>query len=159
MEDQTGTATATAEPVATPAPAASPSPAPGAAPAPTESFINTDGTLKPGWQDSPLVPEDFKGRAVYKAVGNDYASLLRHIGHQDTLIGKKGIAGMVSIPGPDATKTEIDIYRKATGVPETPAGYDEAIKSVIPKGMEDHFADKEAMGELTTAMHKAGATP
>ena len=159
MEDQTGTATATAEPVATPAPAASPSPAPGAAPAPTESFINTDGTLKAGWQDSDLIPQDFKGRKVYNALGTapTYADLMKHIGNQDIAISRQGKGIMV--PPPDATQTEKDMFFKAIGRPDTPAGYDEAIKSVIPKGMEDHFADKEAMGELTTAMHKAGATP
>ncbi|MDD5458391.1 MAG: hypothetical protein PHF37_03255 [Phycisphaerae bacterium] len=129
---------------------------PPAQPAP-ETFFNPDGTMKPGWQQSSLVPDDFKGRKVYDAIGNDIPSFLRHIGHQDIVISKQGKG--IFVPGPDATQTEKDVFNKAIGRPDTPQGYDEAIKSAIPKGMEEHYDDKDLIGALETVAYKHGATP
>jgi hypothetical protein len=123
----------------------------------TESFINADGTLKDGWRESNLIPADFKGRPIYKNIaGNTVADLLKHIGNQDIAISKQGKG--IFVPAPDATQTEKDMFFKAIGRPDTPQGYEQAIKAVIPKGMEETFNDPEAMGEFTSAMHKAGAT-
>ena len=125
----------------------------------TESFINPDGSLKEGWQNSNLIPDDFKGRKVYSALGAKptYADLLKHIGHQDIAISKQGKG--IFVPAADATQTEKDMFFKAIGRPDTPQGYENAIKAAIPKGMESVFDDPEAMSELTTEMHKVGATP
>jgi hypothetical protein len=161
MEDQTATATAIAETgaqqTATSAPETQNQAQTGAQAAPTESFINPDGTLKPGWQTSNLVPEDFRGRKVYGAVGNDVASLLKHIGNQDIAISRQGKG--IMIPPPDATKTEREIYNRAISGVETPQGYDAAIKAAIPKGMEEQYNDPEKIGALQTLAFKHGATP
>jgi hypothetical protein len=124
---------------------------------PQESFYSPDGTLKPGWQNSDLVPQDFRGRPVYNAVGNDVASLLRHIGHQDIAISKQGKG--IFVPSPDATQTEKDFFYKALGRPDKPEGYAEAIKKAIPQGMEGHYDDPEMIGNYQTVAHKLGLNP
>jgi hypothetical protein len=123
------------------------------------SFINPDGTLKEGWQNSDLVPQDFRGRPVYNALGQKptYADLFRHIGHQDIAISKQGKG--IFVPGPEATQTEKDMFYKAIGRPDKPEGYAEAIKSAIPKGMEAHYDDAEMMGGFQSAAHQIGLTP
>ena len=124
---------------------------------PTETFYNPDGTLKPGWQNSDLVPQDFRGRPVYNAVGNDVPSLLRHIGHQDIAISKQGKG--IFVPGPDATETEKDFFYKAIGRPDKPEDYAEAIKKAIPEGMEVHYDDPEMIGNYQVMAHKLGLNP
>ena len=111
------------------------------------SWVNPDGTLKEGWKNT-LVPEDFRGKRVYDAVGNDVASLLRHIGHQDSVIGKQGKG--IFVPGPEASQTEKDIFYKALGRPDKPEEY----KIDIPKEAMDETLAVEAK----TIFHKAGLT-
>jgi hypothetical protein len=132
-------------------------PATPAAQPPQESFYSPDGTLKPGWQNSDLVPQDFRGRPVYNAVGNDVASLLRHIGHQDIAISKQGKG--IFVPAPDASQTEKDFFYKALGRPDKPEGYAEAIKKAIPQGMEGHYDDPEMIGNYQAVAHKLGLNP
>jgi len=129
----------------------------GTAAAGTESFINPDGSLKEGWQDSSLIPDDFKGRPVYKGLGNDVASLLKHIGHQDIAISKQGKG--IFVPGPEATQTEKDLFAKALGRPDNPDGYNEAIKAAIPKEMAEQYDDLEAIGEAKGVFHEIGLNP
>ena len=69
-------------------------PATGEAPAAEQaaeapSWVNSDGTLKDGWQKSDLIPEEFKGRTVYNAF-TDVKGMLKQIGHQDKTISRQG---------------------------------------------------------------------
>lgn len=111
------------------------------------SFVNPDGTLKEGWQDN-LVPEDFRGKSIYNRVGTDVASLLRHIGHQDSVIGKQGKG--IFPPGPEATQTEKDIFYKALGRPDNPDGYKIDI--------DESIVDPAFAADARAVFHKAGLT-
>lgn len=115
-----------------------------------ESFINADGTLKEGWQNSNLVPDDFRGRKVYGTVGNTVGDLLRHIGHQDIAISKQGKG--IFVPGPEATQTEKDMFFKAIGRPDKPESY----KFETPKGLEKYYEDTAIMDAAKAAFHKVG---
>lgn len=141
-------------PAATP-PAATPPAATPPAATPPESFINPDGTLKPGWQNSNLIPEDFKGRKVYQALGEKptYSDLLKHIGHQDIAISKQGKG--VFVPGPDASQAEKDFFFKSIGRPDTIDGY----KWQPPQELAEHYGDTEFLAEAKSEMHKLGITP
>jgi hypothetical protein len=120
------------------------------APAPVApvSWINQDGTLKEGWQNSDLVPEDFRGRPVYNAVGKNVSDLMRHIGHQDIAISKQGKG--IFVPGPDSNQTEKDYFYKAIGRPDKPEDY----KIDLPKELLDETLSVEAK----SIFHKAGLT-
>jgi hypothetical protein len=115
-----------------------------------ESFVNADGTLKEGWQNSNLIPDDFRGRKVYGMVGNSVPELLRHIGHQDIAISKQGKG--IFVPGPEATQTEKDLFFKAIGRPDKPESY----KFETPKGMEKYYEDTAIMDSAKAAFHKVG---
>jgi len=100
----------------------------------SESYVNADGTLKEGWKDH-LIPEDFRGRPVYNAVGNDVAGLLKHIGNQDIAISRQGKG--VFVPGENATETEKEMFYNAIGRPETPEGYEFAV----PDEQKEYYDD------------------
>lgn len=118
---------------------------------PAPSYLNTDGTLKEGWEE--IVPDEFKGRPVYKAIGKDLKSILTHIGHQDRVISKQGKG--VFPPGADATPTDIQMFHKAIGVPDTPDGY----KFEPPAELKEFYSDQELIDTAKAEMHKAGMTP
>jgi hypothetical protein len=116
-----------------------------------ETWVNPDGTLKDGWKLN-AVPQDFRGRKVYDAVGNNLEGLLKHIGNQDTLIGKQGKG--IFVPSPEATETEKDMFFKAIGRPDTPQSY----KLNIPDTLKDHYNDEKFMSSAKGVFHKAGLT-
>lgn len=119
--------------------------------APTmRDFINDDGTFKEGWK-AALVPEDFRQRKVYD-VFTDIKGLMKQLGHQDKLIGAQG-KGILPL-GPTPTPTEVEVYRKAIGVPETPEGYG----FQVPEGLADYY-DDAAVAETLKAFHDANLTP
>lgn len=116
------------------------------------AFVNPDGTLKEGWQDA-FVPDDFKNRPCFKAVGNDLKSIMAHIGNQDIAISRQGKG--IMIPPPDATPTEIKMFHKALGVPDSPDKYE----FTPPKELAEYYKDQELLNEAKRVMHSAGATP
>ena len=144
-EVNTPAAVAPAAPTPTPTPIAPEVTSPVETPPAASSWVNTDGTLREGWKNN-LVPEDFRGRKVYDAVGSDVPSLLRHIGHQDGLLGRQGKG--VFPPGPSATKTEIDLFYSSIGRPEKPEGYDISIPG----------ADEASVTEAKAFFHSIGLT-
>lgn len=119
---------------------------------PMESFINADGTLKEGWQDH-YIPEDFRGRPCYKAIGNDIKDIMRHIGNQDIAISRQGKG--VFIPGEDASESEVREFHRQMGVPDSPEKYE----FVPPKELEQFYEDTETLDEVKRTLHKAGITP
>lgn len=121
------------------------------APATPETWINSDGTLKDGWKLN-AVPQDFRGRKVYDAVGNNLEGLLKHIGHQDIAISKQGKG--IFVPGPEASQTEKDMFYKAIGRPDAPQSY----KLNIPDTLKDHYNDEAFISTAKAAFHKAGLT-
>ena len=64
---------------------------------------------------------------------------------------KKATEGMVKIPGEGSSVEEIAAYRKATGVPDTPDGYE--LK--LPEGVGYDVIAKE----VKSAAHEAGIPP
>jgi hypothetical protein len=129
-----------------PAPAPSGTPAPAAAP---ESFINPDGTFKPGWEKA-YVPEDFQGLGAFKTF-TDIKGAMKQLGNLERLRGKTG-KGIMPLTA-ESTPTERELYYKAIGRPDTPAGY----KIEIPKDLEGHY-DPAVLEEAKGALHAAGLT-
>ncbi|MBA7584857.1 hypothetical protein ES708_26823 [subsurface metagenome] len=113
-------------------------------------FLNEDGTFKPGYIDA-LVPEDLRKSAVYAAAPN-LKDALKMLGHQERQIGKQG-KGIMPL-GENPTATDVEMYRKAMGIPETPEGY----KVEVPEGLGDYY-DEAVMKDTLAAFHAAHLTP
>lgn len=150
MEGQAASTPVTPETPVTPA-AAPETPVTPTAPATPETWINPDGTLKDGWKLN-AVPQDFRGRKVYDAVGNNLEGLLKHIGNQDIAISRQGKG--IFVPAPDATQTEKDLFYKALGRPDAPQAY----KLNIPDTLKDHYNDDNFINSAKEVFHKAGLT-
>jgi len=143
-----------AEPITPPAEPITPAAAPvvPAAPIVPESYVNADGTFKEGWRDH-VVPDDFKGRPCYDAIGNDIQSVMKHIGNQDIAISKQGKG--VFVPGPEASQTEKDMFYKAIGRPDTPEGYE----FTVPDDVKEYYETDEVMlTQAKAAFHEVGLT-
>ena len=155
MPDETVTEPIQAVPLAEPTavsgiePISAPTSTPAAEHVTPDSYVNADGTLKDGWRES-IVPEDFRGRPCYNAVGNDIQSLLKHIGNQDIAISKQGKG--IFVPGPNATQTEKDIYYKAIGRPDSKDDY----TFTVPDDLKQYYADETLINEAKDAFHKVG---
>jgi len=122
-------------------------------PAESKSFINPDGTLKPGWE-TEYIPQEFQNRPCYKAFKPDLKSIMAHIGHQDIAISRQGKG--VFVPGPEASQIEKDHFYKAIGRPDKPEDY----KFEIPKEMAEWYEpNPEDVQMFRETMHKVGATP
>lgn len=113
-------------------------------------FLNDDGTFKPGYIDA-LVPEDLRKSKVY-GTAPDLKSVLKMLGHQAKFLGSqnKGIMPL----GENPTATDLEMYRKGMGIPDTPEGY----KVEVPKGLEDYY-DEATTKEALKAFHAAHLTP
>ena len=89
-----------------------------------ESYVNPDGTFVPEW--TKRLPEemgDFRNKlANYK----DATELAKALHHAHQTIGKKGVI----VPGKDSPPEEVAAFRKALGVPESPAEY---AKTITPE--------------------------
>jgi hypothetical protein len=111
-----GILTAPAEPAAPAAPA-EPTPTPAAPAAPTDWRVGLTGEFEALRAEKSL--ESFKGNS-WDEVGPHLAKAFHET---KKMVGAK-TEGMVKVPGKDAKPEEIAAYRKALGVPDTPAGYD-----------------------------------
>jgi len=117
-----------------------------------ESYVNADGTLKDGWKDN-LVPDDFKGRPCYNAIGNDLKSVMKHIGNQDIAISKQGKG--VFVPGKEATQTEKDLFFAAIGRPDSPEKYE----FTVPDDVKQYYeADEELLNLAKKELFEEGLT-
>src|ERR1017187_1906349 len=147
-----------AEPTGQPAPAAvvdnpAPSPAPAAAltaaSAVEKEYLTKDGKFGKDWREQ--IPEAERGRKTFDTI-DDLPSALKLIANLDRQRGQQG-KGVVK-PGPDATPTELEFYRKAMGVPQAADGY----KFEVPKEVEK-YVPAEAMKPWQEVFHKAGLDP
>ena len=113
-------------------------------------FLNEDGTFKEGWLGA-LVPEDLRDRKVYKTTP-DIRSALKLLAHQEKFLGSQG-KGIMPL-GEKPTPTDLEMYRKAMGIPETPDGY----KVEVPEGLGDYY-DETVMKETVKGLHALHLTP
>jgi len=116
-------------------------------------FLEDDGTFKDGWADV-LTPEDFRNagdKIAYGAVGS-VKDALKQLAHQNRLIQKQG-KGVMPL-GETPTPTEVEIYRRAMGIPDDPEGYNVQV----PEGMADYY-DADGFKETVAALHGANLTP
>jgi len=112
-------------------------------------FLNEDGTFKDGYIDA-LVPEDLRKSLVYATAPN-LKAVLKMLGHQERQIGKQG-KGIMPL-GENPTATDVEMYRKAMGIPETSEGY----KVEVPEGLGDYY-DEQVMKDTLAAFHAAHLT-
>jgi hypothetical protein len=121
--------------------------------APQETYVNSDGSFKDGWQ-THLVPQDMYKRNKMTLDGmKSVEDLLTHINNQDLTISRQGKG--IFPPGEDAKEFEIKAFHKAIGVPDTPDGY----TLNIPEEVQKYYQDDELMGEAKVVMHRLGVTP
>jgi len=116
-------------------------------------FLNPDGTFKEGWVEA-LTPEDFRSagdKLVYGTVSG-LKDALKRLAHQQRTIRKQG-KGVMPL-GKEPTATEVELYRAAMGVPETPEGYN--IET--PEGLGEYF-DDAMIKESGKVYHDAHLTP
>ena len=128
--------------VDTAAPAAAP-PAP--APAPSDWRAGLTGDFAPLAQDKSL--ESFKGQD-WTEVG---PSLAKAFVETKKLVGAKAPA--LVVPGEGATPEQVTAYRKATGVPDAPDGYQISWPEFPP----GEALDEAAQTAWLTRMHQIGA--
>ena len=113
-------------------------------------FLDETGTFKDGWKDA-LVPEDLRGRKVFDAVP-DLRAVLKLLAHQEKFLGSQG-KGIMPL-GENPTATELEMYRKSLGIPDTPEGY----KVEVPEGLGDYY-DDAVMKETLKGLHALHLTP
>jgi len=116
-------------------------------------FLEPDGTFKDGWVEA-LTPEDFRTPAdklAYDSV-NGLKSVLKQLAHQNRTIQKQG-KGVMPL-GKEPTATEVELYRAAMGIPETPEGYEVGA----PEGLADYY-DEGALKDFAKMFHDANLTP
>lgn len=122
-------------------------------PASTETFINTDGTFKEGWQGKYIPAEVQERNQMLWSGMHSMSDLVHQINNQDQTISRQGKG--IFPPGENANETEVKAFHKAIGVPDTPDGY----TLTVPKEVEKYYQDQELMNEAKTAFHKLGLTP
>ena len=113
-------------------------------------FLDETGTFKDGWKDA-LVPEDLRGRKVFDAVP-DLRAVLKLLAHQEKFLGSQG-KGIMPL-GENPTATELEMFRKSLGIPDTPEGY----KVEVPEGLGDYY-DEAVMKETLKGLHALHLTP
>jgi len=113
-------------------------------------FLDETGTFKDGWKDA-LVPEDLRGRKVFDAVP-DLRAVLKLLAHQEKFLGSQG-KGIMPL-GENPTATELEMFRKSLGIPDTPEGY----KVEVPEGLGDYY-DDAVMKETLKGLHALHLTP
>lgn len=113
------------------------------------SWVNPDGSFKDGWE-AALVPQDFRGHAVYKAF-KDLPGAMKQLGHQALLIARQGKG--VFPPTDKSLPAEVEAFYTAIGRPKTADGY----KIGVPDDLKDYF-DGPMLAETREMSHKAGFT-
>jgi len=136
------------------APPPAPDPAPDPPPDDTgekkpTDYFDGDGLFTGDWKT--LIPEDLRGLKVYDSF-SDLPGLLKHVGHQDRLIGRQGKGVMP--PGDDALPSEVDAFYKAIGRPDKPDEYTFEVPEEVAA-----FYDEATLTDAKKAFHKAGLTP
>jgi hypothetical protein len=118
----------------------------------TESYINTDGTFKEGWQEK-YVPSEFQHLTqIYSGIKTP-ADMAKMIGNQNATISRQGKG--IFPPDEHSNEVEIKNFYRAIGVPDTPDGY----KVDIPEEVQQYYQDEEMMNQARTAFHQLGLTP
>ena len=136
-------------PAPTPTPAPAPSPAPAPAPAPgATGYVNPDGTFAENWHS----------REEFKEIPNlsrfkDLPTLAKSYRELELRLSQNPRTGVV-VPGPEATEMQHAEYRKAMGIPDTPAGY-----TLKPDKLPDGIAWDETRGaKMAEVFHKNGVS-
>jgi len=119
-------------------------------------FLEADGTFKEGWVEA-LTPEDFRTAADKVAYGsvNSLKAVLKQLAHQNRTLQAHRKEGKGIIPlGKEPTATELELYRAAMGVPQTPDGY----KVKVPEGLGEYY-DEQGMKDALKALHALHLSP
>lgn len=99
------------------------------------TVIGEDGSFKDGWKG--LLPEDIRSELSLDTV-RDIPGLAKQFVHAQKMIGKNKIV----VPGEHATDSEIDIFHRALGRPETADDY----RVNVPDEIKQHF-DENLLGQ------------
>jgi len=124
-------------------PVAPPSEPPaGTAPIDFHKIIGQDGKLQEGWKNA--LPEELRHELTLDTYGNDFVELVKQHVNLNKMVGK----GKVVVPTETSSQTEIDMFRKALGVPPTSADY----KMEVPEETKEYF-DETLMKEAREIFH------
>ena len=117
----------------------------------TETFVNTDGTLKDGWHNQ-FVPEENRKNTAWLGI-KSVPDMVKQINHLQTKLTSqgKGVFPLDDKSTPEAVKE----FRAAMGIPEEPKDY----KLTIPEEVKQYYPEASELEQVNPKLHALNLTP
>lgn len=113
--------------------------------------IKEDGSFEPGWQEN--LTGDYAAAAKTAANFKSVPELAKAYYEARKEISSRGES--ISVPNSESTPEQIDKYRKALGIPDTPEDY----KLEKPEEVPDDLWDKSAADKYSEIFHRLNIPP